>query len=38
VGTKILANSGIPIGNIAGTRINDFYIDLDTGWMYRRTA
>jgi hypothetical protein len=38
MGTQILADNGEPVGDIAGTRINDFYIDLDTGWMYRRTA
>jgi hypothetical protein len=34
----ILANYGMPVGAINGTKINDFYINLNTGWMYRRTS
>jgi hypothetical protein len=37
-GTQILANYGVPTGDIGGTRVNDFYIDLNTGMMYRRST
>jgi hypothetical protein len=38
MGTQIIAEYGVPTGDVVGTRINDFYIDLNTGWMYRRTS